>query len=151
MTRLFHGSGVHLDSGTVLRPRGEAYEADWAASDFYGPLERWRPAGCRPHREAVFMVEDIDDLDAAGAVTDFCAEVEPSGEVSRHDMEWGSRISCLLSEGASPEDDEVRDCALRYWAGEAHPDGPMWEYLAEAATVIRCEPWETFDLDAPSP
>lgn len=149
MSGFFHGSGAELTEGLVLRPRGEAYEADWAATDFYAALERWRPPECLAHRDAVFMVAEIDDIDLAGGSTDWCAEVVPIGPVTRHDLNWSSRISCLVSEGHGIESAEVRSAAEAYWSGLASPDESVWEYMAPAARVLRCEPYDTFDLPGP--
>ena len=144
--RLYHGSATPFEPGFVLTPRGEEYEENWGGTDFYAALERWRPDGATAHRDAVFLVGDPDDVDLAGGSTDWCLEVEPTGPVTRHDINWGSEISCLRGDGKGIEDPEVRRAALAYWAGEAHPNESVWEYLAPGARVLSCEPWETFGM-----
>ncbi len=150
---LYHGSDAAFEPGFVLAPR-PAYAQSWGGTDFYAALERWRPAGCLPHREAVFMVADPDEIDLAGGATDWCLEVEPDGPVSRHDLNWGSAVSCLVSDGHGIGSDAVREAAQAYWRGDPSPNETVWEYLAPSARVVRCEPWETFgmeDGDAPRP
>lgn len=149
--RFYHGSADPIEVGTVLVPRGAAYEADWSRTDFYPALERWRPADRLAHRDAVFLVGDVDDIDLAGGSTDWCLEVEPVGQVTRHDLNWSSRISCLIGDGHSLDSDEVRAAAASYWAGEEHPDESVWEYLVTGARVTRCEPYEDFEVGGTTP
>lgn len=144
MKIFYHGSAVGIEPGVVLRPRGEAYVADWGATDFHDALERWRPEGKLAHRDAVFMVGDVDDIDLAGGATDWCLEVTPVGEVTRHDLNWSSAISCLVGDGYAVDSPEVRAAAESYWRGDPHPDESVWEFMAAGAVVVRCEPYETF-------
>lgn len=93
--RYYHGSSFLTASGTVLQGRGHAYEEEWGGTDFYAVLEAYRPAACIPHKEAVFMCAD-EDIDSCGGSLDIICELEPLGNVTRHDMNWSSEISCLL-------------------------------------------------------
>jgi hypothetical protein len=131
----FHGSAYLVAPGTVLRGRGEAYEAEWGNTDFYSVLETHRPKHMISHRDAVFMCAD-EDIDNCGGSLDVIYELKPIGEVTRHDMNWSSEISCLLSEGAQLTDPRVAKAAQAYWAGAAHHDAQVWEYLARAAEVL---------------
>lgn len=150
-TRLYHGSYAPFEPGFVLTAR-PGYEEAWGGTDFYAALERWRPEGCLPHRGAVFMVADPNEIDLAGGATEWCLEVEPEGRVSRHDLNWGSEVSCLVSDGHAVDSPEVRAAAEAYWRGDRSPNEVVWEYLAPSARVVRCEPYETFGLDgSPSP
>jgi len=149
--RFFHGSHDPFDPGFVLTPRGEAYEAAWKDTAFYAALERWRPAGCRAHKDAVFLVGAVDDIDLAGGSTEWCLEVAPEGPVTRHDLNWSSEVSGLVDDGHPVDGPAVRRAAEAYWAGTPHPDENVWEYLAASATVVRCEPYETFDIGDAAP
>lgn len=144
----YHGSYDAIDDGTVLKGRGDAYEADWKHTDFYPVLERYRPETFVPHRDAVFLVDDIDDIDNAGGATEWVIEVIPAGEVTRHDMNWSSEISCLLSDGHDAASPKVAEAAGNYWRGVEHPDGALWEYLAREAMVVTSY---EFDDAPPSP
>lgn len=139
--RYYHGSPIAHAVGTVLGGRGDAYQADWKSSMFYTVLEAHRPADCIAHHEAVFMVDNDDDLDCAGGATDWVLELQPVGPVSRHDLNWSSEICALLSEGYSASSAEVISCATNYWAGQAHPNESVWEYLTKSAQVLSCEPY----------
>lgn len=148
-TRYFHGSMDHLDVGFILRGRGKAYERSWANTDFYRVLEDARPHSCLSHAQAVFAVADPDDIDLAGGGTEWVFELQPVGPVSRHDMNWSTEISCLLSDGYSPDSTEVRQAAANYWAGIPHQDESVWEYLMPEAKIILVEPYEDFQVDFP--
>lgn len=128
-TRYFHGSMDELPVGTVLTPRGEAYAQAWGATDFYPILEAFRPEGARAHKDAVFLVADPDDIDLAGGGTEWIFAVEPLGTVTKHDLNWSSEISCLLSDGHAADSDAVRQAAANYWSGLPHHDENVWEYL----------------------
>jgi len=152
--RFFHGSSEPFEPGFALEPRGDAYAAAWGATDFHDALERWRPPDRLAHRHAVFLTGSVDDVEIAGGSTEWCLEVAPEGPVSRHDLNWGSAVSRLVSEGRPADGPEVEAAARAYWAGMPHPDESVWEYLSPRAVVLRCGPYEAFDADpapAPSP
>ncbi len=120
--------------GTILTPRNQEYEKDWENTDFYSVLEHYRPMNKPAHKNSVFMVTDPDDVDLAGGGTEWLMTVKPLGPVSRHDLNWSSEISMLLSDGhrnavqagqqpgQSPTD---RRPAAGVGAGDDHPGGRM--------------------------
>ena len=134
--KYYHGSYDELPIGTVLTPGGDNYESSWGGTPFYGPLEKFRPPEKLAHKEGVFMVGDIDDVDVAGGATDFIYVVEPVGEVQKHDLNWGSEISGLMDDGMQPNDKEVKQAADNYWNGQPHDNEQVWEYLAPRAKIV---------------
>jgi len=98
------------------------------------------------------MVDNLDDLDNAGAVTDWIYEVQPLGKVEVHDLNWSSEISSVLTLKTSavrkelgialqqPGNKKLRqmleNIARNYWYGEAHHDENVWEYLTPKARII---------------
>ena len=132
----YHASPIPWEEGKVLAGRLDDYEHDWIDTDFYGILEKHRPRDSIGHRDAVFMCDNDDDLDAAGGSTDWVLVVEPLGPVERHDMNWSSAISCAVSDGAS--ENEILLFARNYWDG-VPSDDPLWEYLTKSVRVISCE------------
>ena len=137
--RYYHGSEVELPVGTVLQPRSD-YKERWGHNDFFQALESNRPANCLPHSNAVFMCDNDEDVDAAGGGTEYLFELRPIGKVSKHDMNWSSQISALVSDGYSLDSDEVKLAAQNYWAGVPHDEcEPLWEYLCEQAEVVAVE------------
>jgi hypothetical protein len=148
-SQLFHGSyDGSFEPGTVLKARPHIYEEAWQGTDFYAILERHRPEGLLPHKGSVFMVGDEDDVDLSGGPIDVIYLVEPLGKLQRHDLNWSSEISCLMSElgpnGADSE--EVNKAAKAYWNGDPHHDENVWEYLAPAMKIIDKVYDETSDL-----
>lgn len=136
----FHGSSDHLPVGTILKAR-DAYESDWGHTDFYRILELYRPAGQLSHKQSVFMCDNPDDIDSAGGGTDWMFTLIPLGPVQKHDMNWSSEISCLLSDGYKLDSDEIKDAAQKYWAGSPHYNESLWEYLTPSAKIITVEPF----------
>ena len=135
----FHGSSTPLPPGTILRNL-PGYEERWGHNDFYKILEQYRPQDKLPHKEAVFLCENDDDLDAVGAGTEFVLEVLPMGPVSRHDLNWGSEIDVLRSNGVPADDPQIALAAENYWNGVPHHD-PVWEVLTAEGRVMSCEPF----------
>lgn len=149
--RYYHGSNTRLEVGDVLTSRGANYESDWEHTDFYAVLEQHRPSHMLPHRDAVFMVGDPDDVDLAGGGTEWIFHLEPFGQVSKHDLNWSSEISCLISDGHAPDSDKVTTAALNYWSGIPHHNESVWEYLARSAKILQVGKFEDFEATADLP
>lgn len=133
----YHGSMKYLPVGTILKPRDD-YENDWMNTDFYKPLESYRPKDMLSHNESVFMVDNDVDLDCCGGGTDWVFILQPLGIVQRHDMNWSSEISMLVGDGEDISE-KVRAAAENYWNGVPHYNESVWEYLTPAAKVINVE------------
>ena len=137
----YHGSMEPLPVGTILRPNPE-YEKNWQSTDFYNALEFNKPAGMLSHKDSVFMCDNTDDIDAAGGGTEWLFTVKPLGPVQRHDVNWSSEISMLISDHDMTFDDpEVEQAADNYWQGVPHPNEQVWEYLTPSAEIIAVEPY----------
>lgn len=141
----YHGSDDELPIGTVLTPRENNYEDNWGHNNWYQALEKYRPSKSRPHSLSVFMVDNEDDLDLAAGGPGFIFRVEPIGEISRHDLNWGSEISGLFDEGYDMFSDEIEEAALNYWNGVPHFNESIWEYLVPKAKIISVEPYELYE------
>lgn len=134
MSKYYHGSHLQLEIGSIILPR-DNYEDDWNNTDFYNALEKYRPLDMISHKGGVFMCDNEDDIDLAGGSIDYIYEVVPIGKVEKHDMNWSSEISCLISEGYSVDSEEVKLAADNYWRGFPHTDENVWEYLCEKFLV----------------
>lgn len=137
--KFYHGSMDELPVGTILTPRLDDYEKDWGSTDFYHVLEKYRPSNMLSHKESVFMVDNEDDVDVAGGGTDWLFTVKPLGPIQKHDLNWSSEISMLISEGYSIDSKEVINAANNYWLGVAHPNESVWEYLTPKVEIIKVE------------
>jgi hypothetical protein len=135
----YHGSYEELPIGTVLRPRDEAYERDWQHTDFYSILEQYRPPEMLSHKNAVFMCDNPDDVDVAGGATEWLLIVVPLGKVERHDLNWSSEISMLVSSDDADNTVAIKQAAHNYWQGIPHHSETVWEYLTPSAQVVAVE------------
>jgi hypothetical protein len=131
MSIYLHSSLEQLEVGTILRPR-ENYKQFWGQTDFYEPLEKYRPTSMLAHHESVFFCTKVEDLDNC-MEGQYLFEIQPGSRIEKHDMQWSTKISCLLSENASEE--MIRQTALNYWNGVASSD-PLWEYQTTQATIL---------------
>ena len=134
----YHGSMHKLPVGTILTPR-EDYEEKWKNTDFYSVLELYRPIDMIAHKNGVFMCDNPDDIDLAGGGTEWLFTVQPLGKTQRHDLNWGSEISCLISDGHDIDDDEIEEATHNYWAGIPHTDENVWEYITQSAKILEVE------------
>lgn len=134
----YHGSTKFLPVGTILVPSSD-YELNWGRTGFYWILEKYRPSEMLAHKNSVFMVDKIDDIDLAGGGTDYIFTVEPIGKVERHDMNWSSEIDCLISDGFSVDSPEIIKAAKNYWNGIVHYNEQVWEYLTPSAKIVAVE------------
>lgn len=134
----YHGSMDYLPVGTILTPRNN-YEQNWQNTDFYKPIEFYRPANMLSHKQSVFMCDNPDDIDIAGGGTEWLFTVEPLGPIQKHDLNWSSEISMLISEGHKTNSPEVKQAAENYWNGTPHYNENVWEYLTPKAKIISVE------------
>ena len=114
-------------------------------------LEMFRPPELIVRKNAIYMVDNDEDIDLCGGYTDHVFIVRPEQPVSRHDLNWISEICCLLDSVSIPSCKEDADprlvhAARSYWAGLPHPNESVREYLAPSAEVI-CEIPEGEDVD----
>ena len=137
----YHGSMDELPVGTILSPK-DNYEENWGDNNFYQILEKYRPSNMLAHMESVFMCDNPDDIDAAGGGTDYLFTVVPMGKVERHDMNWGSYIESMISDGVLKDDPKIINAANMYWKGvpvDSSIGETLWEYLTPHAKILAVE------------
>lgn len=115
----YHGSMNYLEPDTILTPRDD-YESNWGHTDFYKVLEHYRPEDMLSHNNSVFMCDNDEDVDLAGGGTEWLFIVEPLGKIEKHDINWSSEISMLISDGYSINNNKVKEVAYNYWHGIPH-------------------------------
>jgi hypothetical protein len=136
----YHGSSTKLPVGFILTYRDEEYENDWGDTDFYHILEIYRPEHMIAHKKAVFMTDNIDDIDIASGGSEWLFTVQPLGKVEKHDMNWGSEVSMLMD--TDPNNYEaIEQAAKNYWNGVPHTNESVWEYLTSSARIVAVEPY----------
>lgn len=130
----YHGSNTKLQIGTILRPQ-PSYEQNWGGNSFYQILDKYRPPNMISHKNAVFMVDNLDDLDDVGASDAFVYKVMPLGPVQKHDLNWSSEIDMLTSDEEGDEN-MLKKAAMYYWWGKPHYNASVWEYLTTYAVIV---------------
>ena len=91
------------------------------------------------HKNSVFMCNSDEDIDLAGGGTEWLFTVEPIGKIEKHDMNWSSEISMLISDGFNIDSNEIKNAANNYWHGTPHYNESVWEYLTSKAKIIYVE------------
>ena len=133
---LFHGSYDDEnipEVGDTLSGREEEYEKDWQTMGYvYKRLEELRPEDCIAHKNAVFMCDNVQDIDNCGGGTDIVMIVIPYGDVFRHDLSWLTLAEMALEEN---DHEAIDSCIKSYWAGERNEG--VFEYLARGAFIIK--------------
>lgn len=140
MENFLHSSLEHLEVGTILKPR-DNYEEVWSQTDFYATLEAYRPSHMLAHHESVFFCTKIEDLDNC-MEGQYLFEIIPNERIERHDMNWSTEISCLMSDGAPEE--KLKEVALKYWHGVASSD-PLWEYQILSAVITKVHLYDDYE------
>lgn len=131
--KYYHATNKNFPIGFILLPNPE-YQQKWEKTDFYSVLEKHRPPHMLRHANAVFMVDDLETIDATGAPINYIYEVQPLGPVQQHDLNWSHEISMLLDLGGTPE--EIAKAAENYWNGVPHYNETAWEFLTTSARIV---------------
>jgi tRNA uridine 5-carbamoylmethylation protein Kti12 len=130
----YHGSYDMLDNGTILKPHDESYTKKYDNSYLEKIMEKYRPVDKLSRYDSVFLVDDMDSLDDAGASTDFIYSVEPIGNVEKSDLAWYTEVQMV------DEDDTelMKEYVENYWNGVPFTDSSssVFEYRVPAAKII---------------
>lgn len=147
----YHGSQSEFPVGFTLSPQlgGYATLPDEDIAEVEAIIEQFRPPDKIPRRDAVFMVGNPDEIDAAGGNDDFIYEVEPIGKVEASDLSWYSKISVYWMDMT---DDKKQQLAEGYWSGEVFTDTELLggskhsliEYRARGAKVLSVDSGSDF-------
>ena len=142
----FHGSYDELPNGTILTPDKGNFMGTFSENemDSHFKVEQFRPSNFLSRNNAIYLTQNIDDIDLAGGATDHIYLVEPMGKTEPHDVNWLSEIDLIMSDAwdeGTQEDEEtiekVKNAALNYWNGVPHYNESVWEFLVPSATIIR--------------
>lgn len=131
----YHGSVKKFDLGFILSPQKDGYvtKENMLESIF----EKYRPSYKISRFDCVFMIDNPDDIDAAGGYDDYIYEVLPLGEFEKSDMAWYTEADMLISDGANESD--VKKFVDNYWKGVqfTNKDYSLFEYRTKFAKIIR--------------
>lgn len=128
-----HGSFNKLLKNTILKPHNDSYTKHYDNKYIEEIMERYKPNDKLSRYNSVFLVDDVDDIDNAGASIDFIYEVTIPDDIipEKSDLAWYSEIEMT--------NDKVKKkkYALNYWNGVAftNPEMSLWEYRVPYAIV----------------
>lgn len=131
---LYHGSSEELEIGTFLTKQEDGY-VQTVGDPNENILEDMRPTDKISRFDAVFMVDDIELIDAVGGNIDYVYSVEPEGRVEKSDLAWMTEMDMV------DDMDTKREYAMNYWNGIPFHDEEMsaFEYRTTKAEVISLE------------
>lgn len=122
----WHGSGIELPVGTLLTG-GDKYNK---SEESFSHIEEYRPEDKLSHRESLFMCHDPSDINDAGGSDEFLLQVNPRGEVQKHDMGW------LVNMPSGGNEEKIRIMAENFWSGEPYSGDSLWIYMTTEAEVM---------------
>lgn len=133
----YHGSIKPLKIGTILIPKHEStmiHKGDILEE----VLEKYRPKNKLSRFDAIFMVDNPNDIDNVGGYTDYIYTVQPGNKVEKSDLAWYSEVEIILSEDRNNETG-IKLAAKNYWSGVQYYNKSMsvYEYRTESAKVIQ--------------
>jgi hypothetical protein len=131
--KFYHGSLKEFPIGFVLTPQKDGYIA--TNDSLEKLLESKRPETSLPRAESVFMVKDVDDIEAAGGYLDYVYEVEPIGNVEHNDVGFYSEAQSYA--WGHSDKYEAEKMAQAYWSGNRCPhDFSVMEYRCRQAKIV---------------
>lgn len=132
MKSFLHGSSEFIKNNTILKPHADSYVNKSENEYLEKLMEKYRPEEKISRYDAVFMVDNIDLIEAAGGYIDYVYEVLPRGEIERSDLAWYTEI------GMTEDEELKKEYALNYWNGIKFHDeeSSLWEFRAKSAIVI---------------
>jgi hypothetical protein len=140
--KYYHGSSKPLEIGQVLAARERPTEfSNRTSKDGYnveGFVDSYRPPEAVSRLKCVFAVDNVDDLNLAGASEDFVYEVEPIGKVTKAYFGWFSKVLVSAMSGKLNGNKSAEKAAENYWKG-VPPKGynMVREYLCDGFRVVR--------------
>lgn len=108
-------------------------------------VEQYRPPNLPSRLQCIFMVDDVADLNMAGASEDYVYEVEPVGTVASCDFGWFQQLLGIIfdqEEDGSKigflNNPEAIKMAKMYWNGKPSSyEGSHREFLASQVKIVR--------------
>jgi hypothetical protein len=141
----YHGSSKQLPKKLIANSRPTEFSKrisidGISVEDF---VESQRPEKCVSRLRCIFLVNDINDLNIAGASEDFVYEVKPVGRFSKVHFGWFSELLGMVYEEEGLIDNpKAIKLANGYWSGKpfirkGNSSPAAWEFLAEEVEIIK--------------
>lgn len=134
MKTFFHGSSEELPKNTILKPHTDSYTRSSETQFLEKILEKYRPSDKLSRYDSVFLVDNIDNIDAAGGSIDFIYEVIIPMEFipEKSDLAWYSELEM------TDDHEKQKQIAENYWNGIIFYDSEysIIEYRVPKAIVV---------------
>lgn len=131
---LYHGTHINAPSGFKLTPQASGFTHSKDVHQLEVLFEQMKPQGMISRKDAVYLSDDPDLIDAAGGYTDVIYRVKPVGHTERSDLAWYTKAQEILES----REEGLEDCIQKYWAGTPFPDSDCscFEFRCRAAHVV---------------
>lgn len=138
--KYYHGSLNKIKNGEeLISKESEGYTSCLEALEVEDLFEKHRPENKISRKTAVYLAENIKDIDNLGGYDDYVYEVEPkSGIAEKSDLSWYSDVSLFVGEVNIKESDITPEVFLmikNYWNGTPS-DNPVFEYRCTSSKII---------------
>jgi tRNA uridine 5-carbamoylmethylation protein Kti12 len=134
MKAFFHGSSKELPENTILKPHSESYTRLPESQRLEKILEKYKPSDKLSRYDSVFLVDDIDNIDATGGSIDFIYEViVPNGIIpEKSDLAWYTELEI------TDDPEKQKQIAENYWNGVIFYDKEcsVMEYRVPKAYIV---------------
>lgn len=134
----YHGSRKLFERGAMLAPQADGYANLEENSEFEALVESRRPEGKSARGQSVFLVTDVDLIDASGGYNDAVYRVKPMSLPEESDLAWYTEAFCEFD----AEDEHIEraiEFIDNYWSGKpfADPERRCPEFRCRGAEVVK--------------
>jgi len=136
-THYYHGSRKLFERGAVLVPQADGYANLDENSEFEALVESRRPENKTPRGKSVFLVTDIDLIDASGGYNDAVYRVKPMSLPEESDLAWYTEAFCE-HDGGNEHMERAIEFIDKYWSGTPfiEPERRCPEFRCKRAEVV---------------
>lgn len=137
--KYYHGSINKIKIGEdLISKRDEGYTSYPEVEKLESLFERYKPKDKISRNIAVYLTNDIDDIDNLGGYDDYIYEVEPQGIIERSDLSWYSKVGGMIEDDQFDENritPEMLIMIKSYWSG-VPSDNHLFEYRCKSAKIV---------------
>lgn len=136
MSLFYHGSYQKLTEKSSIIKIQNGYTEE-AEAEFENLVNSLKPKHLISRTKALFICDDIENLDDAGAYTDFIYEVEPIGQIDKSDLAWYSEAYCLFSDNVDIF--LIKEYILNYWNGVTffNKEQSLFEFRCKEFKILK--------------
>lgn len=134
--KFYHGSIKNIKNETILSNDNieEKYTDSINVKSIEELFEKYKPKDKISRKTAIFLADNIYDIDNLGGYTDFIYEVETTDIVEKSDLSWYTKVSILLDEEPI-KNKKIKQYINNYWNGSPS-ENPCYEYRCKKVKII---------------